>query len=68
MIKTRSVPVCEWFTSSLAGTTGQDAPAGAHVVWGRPWTGHPRSLASGGGPRTRIAPIGCSRVHKGVEK
>ncbi len=61
MISARFVPACEWLTSSLAGTTGQGAPAGAHVAWGWPWTGHPRSLACGTGPRTQIAPTGVLR-------
>jgi hypothetical protein len=32
------------------------------VGWGWPWTGHPRSLAFGFGPRTQIAPTGSSWV------
>jgi hypothetical protein len=69
MISARFVPACEWLTSSLAGTTGQGAPAGAHVAWGWPWTGHPRSLACGIGPRTQIAPtdyLGAPLSPRGV--
>jgi hypothetical protein len=63
MIRARFTLAREWPTSSLAGTTGQNAPAGGHVAWGWPLPGHPRSLAFGIGPRTRIAPTGCSGVY-----
>lgn len=48
----------------LDGCASPVGVAARRVRWGWPWTGHPRSLADGFGPRTPIAPTGISQASR----